>query len=158
MNGSNDKPTLLTAEGKQKLEEELTYLVSDKRAQVAERIRQAKEEGDLRENAEYDDAKLEQGFVEGRIRELEYLLKNVEIIEASGSSRVELGSTVTVREEGTEYDETYVLVGPTEANPAKGRISNVSPLGQALLGKGKGQSVTFDSPGGEIIFEVLQVE
>mgnify|MGYP001496388911 CR=1 FL=1 len=148
----------MTPEGKEKLEKELAYLVNEKRPQVAERIRQAKEEGDLRENAEYDDAKLEQGFVEGRIRELSYLLKNVQLIESSGSSRVEIGSTVTVREEGTDHDETYTVVGATEANPAKGRISNVSPLGQALLGKRKGQTVTFRSPGGEIVFKVVNVE
>lgn len=153
-----DKPTLLTAEGKVKLEQELTYLKDTKRPQVAERIRQAKEEGDLRENAEYDDAKLEQGFVEGRIRELEYLLKNVQIIEANGSGIVGLGSTVTVREEGTDDDETYTVVGATEASPGDGRISNESPWGQALLGKKKGDLVSVDAPGGEIAFRVIKVE
>lgn len=154
---STEKPTLLTPEGKQKLEEELTYLTVEKRLQVAERIRQAKEEGDLRENAEYDDAKLEQGFVEGRIRELEYLLKNVQIIEPQGGSTIGVGSTVTIREEGSELDETYTLVGATEASPGEGRISNESPLGQALLGKKRGRKVNVNTPGGKVMFEVRAV-
>ncbi len=153
-----EKPTLLTAAGKKKLEEELAFLKEEKRPQVAERIRQAKEEGDLRENAEYDDAKLEQGFVEGRIREVEYLLKNVQIIEASGSSVIGLGSTVTIREEGTDDDETYTLVGATEANPSNGCISNESPLGRMLLGKKKGAKVTVNTPGGEVDFKIINVE
>ncbi|MGH2543546.1 MAG: transcription elongation factor GreA [Ardenticatenaceae bacterium] len=153
-----DKPTLLTAEGKRKLEEELLYLKEQKRPQVAERIRAAKEEGDLRENAEYDDAKLEQGFVEGRIREVEYLLKNVQIIEANGSHVVGVGSTVTIREEGTDDDETYTVVGATEANPTNGRISNESPLGRALLGKKKGAKVHVATPGGEVAFRVIKVQ
>lgn len=153
-----DKPTLLTAEGKQKLEQELHHLHTVKRQQVAERIRLAKEEGDLRENAEYDDAKLEQGFVEGRIRELEHLLKNVQIIESHGSSIVELGSTVTIREDGTEDDETYTLVGATEASPRDGRISNESPLGSALLGKKKGAKVMVNTPNGPIQFKIIKVQ
>ncbi|MDQ4076537.1 MAG: transcription elongation factor GreA [Chloroflexota bacterium] len=158
MKSITDEPTLLTTEGKKKLEEELAYLREEKRPQVAERIRQAKEEGDLRENAEYDDAKLEQGFVEGRIRELEYLLKNVQIIESNGGSTVSVGSTVTIREEGTDYDETYTLVGATEANPSNGRISNESPLGRALLGKKKGAQVNVDTPGGEVVFNIVNVQ
>ncbi len=154
----SEKPTFLTAEGKEKLEQELAFLKEVKRPQVAERIRQAKEEGDLRENAEYDDAKLEQGFVEGRIRELAYLLKDVKLIEASGSKVIGLGSTVTVREEDTDLDETYTLVGATEANPAQGRISNESPLGRALLQKKKGQKVNVESPGGKVVFKILLVQ
>ncbi|MBA3533382.1 MAG: transcription elongation factor GreA [Ardenticatenales bacterium] len=153
-----DKPTLLTAEGKQKLEQELDHLKNIKRPLVAERIRQAKEEGDLRENAEYDDAKLEQGFVEGRIRELEYLLKNVQLIEASGGNTVGLGSTVTIREEDTDFDECYTVVGATEASPSDGRISNESPLGRALLGKKKGAKIRVKTPDGEVLFKVLKVE
>ncbi len=153
-----EKVTLLTAEGKRKLEDELTYLKEDKRRQVAERIRQAKEEGDLRENAEYDDAKLEQGFVEGRIRELEYLLKNVQIIEASGGTVIEIGSTITIREDGTDYDETYTLVGATEASPADGRISNESPLGRALIGKKKGTKVKVNTPSGQVVFKIMKVQ
>lgn len=153
-----DKPTLLTAEGKQKLEQELLALKEVKRPQVAERIRQAKEEGDLRENAEYDDAKLEQGFVEGRIRELEYLLKHVQIIEANGSALVSIGSTVTIREQDTDDDETYTVVGATEASPSNGRISNESPLGRALLGKKKGATVRVETPNGQVVFKVVKVQ
>jgi transcription elongation factor GreA len=153
-----EKPTLLTPEGKQKLEEELAFLKEVKRPQVAERIRQAKEEGDLRENAEYDDAKLEQGFVEGRIREVSYLLKNVQIIEPNGGGIVGIGSTVTIREQDTEDDETYTVVGATEASPSNGRISNESPLGRALLGKKKGATVRVDTPNGQVAFKVVKVQ
>ncbi|HEX8684173.1 MAG TPA: transcription elongation factor GreA [Ardenticatenaceae bacterium] len=153
-----EKATLLTREGKQKLEQELAQLKEVKRPQVAERIRQAKEEGDLRENAEYDDAKLEQGFVEGRIRELEYLLKNVQIIESNGGATVNIGSTVTIREDGTDEDETYTVVGATEASPSNGRISNESPLGRALLGKKKGSTVKVDTPNGQMVFKVIKVQ
>jgi transcription elongation factor GreA len=153
-----EKATLLTREGKQKLEQELAQLKEVKRPQVAERIRQAKEEGDLRENAEYDDAKLEQGFVEGRIRELEYLLKNVQIIESNGGATVNIGSTVTIREDGTDEDETYTVVGATEASPSNGRISNESPLGRSLLGKKKGSTVKVDTPNGQMVFKVIKVQ
>ena len=152
-----DKPTLLTAEGKIKLEEELDHLRDVKRPLVSERIGQAKEEGDLRENAEYDDAKREQGFVEGRIRELEYILKNVQIIEALHGATVGIGSTVTIREEGTSDDETYTVVGAMEANPSAGRISNESPLGRSLLGKRKGNKIHVTTPSGAIAFKVIKV-
>ncbi len=153
-----DKPTFLTAEGKQKLEEELHYLKGDKRAQVAERIRQAKEEGDLRENAEYDDAKMEQGFVEGRIKELEYLLKNAQVIEHAGGATVTLGSTVTIKEEDMDDEETYTIVGATEADPKNGRISNESPLGRALMGKKKSNKIKVETPGGLMAFKVIKVQ
>ncbi len=154
----NSKPTYLTSEGKKKLEEELHYLTQTKRYEVSERIREAKEEGDLRENAEYDDAKLEQGFVEGKIKQLEHLLKHVEIITRTNDGTVRLGSTVTVCEEDTDFEETYTVVGATEASPKDGRISNESPWGKALLGKEVGDWVTVNTPGGEIIFEVISVE
>lgn len=154
----NRKPTYLTTEGKKKLEEELHYLTQTKRYEVSERIREAKEEGDLRENAEYDDAKLEQGFVEGKIKQLEHLLKHVEIITRSNDGTIHLGSTVTVCEEDTDFEETYTLVGATEASPKDGRISNESPWGKALLGKRIGDWVTVNTPGGEIVFEVMNVE
>jgi transcription elongation factor GreA len=155
---ANDKPTFLTPEGKQQLEEELRWLVNTRRPEVAERIRQAKEEGDLRENAEYDDAKREQGFVEGRIKELEYLLKNTQLITATGGSVVALGSTVTIMEDGLDEEETYTVVGATEADPRKGRISNESPLGKTLLGKKKGAKVKVDTPNGLVAFKILKVQ
>ena len=153
-----NEPTYLTTEGKKKLEEELHYLIHTKRPQVSERIRDAKEEGDLRENAEYDDAKLEQGFVEGKIQEITHLLKNVSIITRSNDGVIRIGNTVTICEEDTDFEETYTLVGATEANPQEGRISNVSPWGKALIGKKVGDWVTVETPGGEITFEVISVE
>lgn len=153
-----DKPTLLTAEGKRKLEEELHHLKHVRRPQVAERIRQAKEEGDLRENAEYDDAKMEQGFVEGRIRELEVLLKHVQIIDnTNGASIVTVGSTVTVREQDEQTEEVFTVVGSAEADPAAGRISNESPLGRALLGRRPGEQVQVHTPGGLLTFIILEI-
>ena len=154
---ANDKPTFLTPEGKSKLESELEWLTNTRRAEVAERIRQAKEEGDLRENAEYDDAKREQGFLEGRIKELEYLLKNAQLITNSGGSVISLGSTVTIVEDGYEGEETYTVVGATEADPTAGRISNESPLGKTLLGKKKGAKVKVNTPGGLTTFKILKV-
>lgn len=154
-----ENPTLLTLEGKQKLEQELEELKFVRRPKVAERIRQAKEEGDLRENAEYDDAKMEQGFVEGRIRELEALLKHVKIIDhVNGGSKVVVGSTITVRDQDEEFEEVFTLVGSVEADPSKGRISNESPIGQALLGKKVGDTVQVQTPGGVIRFKVLRIE
>lgn len=158
MNRQEPKPTLLTPDGKRKLEEELQHLRDVKRPQVAERIRQAREEGDLRENAEYEDAKREQGFVEGRIQELEQLLRHVEIIpESDGNGVVSVGSTVHVREEDGPR-ETYTLVGPAESDPVEGRISNESPLGKALLGARKGDAVSVKTPGGKTTFHVIDVE
>jgi transcription elongation factor GreA len=156
---SNNQPVYLTEEGLQKVKEELEYLTKTRRREVAQMIAEAKAEGDLSENAGYDEAKTIQGFVEGRIRELENVLKNAQLIEegATGNS-VTLGRTVVVREVGTDYEESYTIVGSLEASPEEGRISNESPLGKALLGKKKGQKVTVESPGGEIRFEILRIE
>lgn len=153
------KPTLLTADGKRKLEEELEQLVNVRRPQVAERIRLAREEGDLRENAEYEDAKREQSFVEGRIQELQQLLRHVELIPESNNNteRVAIGSTVRVRElEGPE--EEFTVVGPAESDPAEGRISNESPLGKSLLGRKPGDHVEIKTPGGIATFLVLAIQ
>jgi transcription elongation factor GreA len=155
---ANDKPTFLTPEGKQRLETELDWLVNTRRPQVAERIRQAREEGDLRENAEYDDAKMEQGFVEGRIKELEHLLKNTQLITHTGGTVVALGSIVTIREDGFDEEETYTVVGATEADPRAGRISNESPLGSKLIGQKKGAKVRVHTPGGLTTFRILKVQ
>lgn len=145
---SNNQPVYLTEEGLQKVKEELEYLTKTRRKEVAQMIAEAKAEGDLSENAGYDEAKTVQGFVEGRIRELENVLKNASIIDegAARANIVALGRTVIVREVGTDYEETYTIVGSLEADPQNGRISNESPLGKALLGKKKGQKVTVESP------------
>jgi transcription elongation factor GreA len=147
----------LTPEGKERLEQELEFLRRVRRPEVAEHIRIAREDGDLSENAGYDAAKEEQAHVEGRILTLENILRNAQIIENNGySSDVVVGSTVTVQEEG--YDpETFHIVGSAEVDPPNGRISNKSPLGQALLGKSAGDTVQVNTPNGVTVFSVLQV-
>jgi transcription elongation factor GreA len=152
-----DKPIYLTIEGKKKLEDELDYLVNVRRREVAAAIQSAKEEGDISENSAYDEAKLSQGFVEGRIQTIEAQLRNAVIIEKNGNSNeVHLGSLVTVEEEGFGK-ETYEIVGSTEADPLDGRISNESPIGQALLGAKKGDTVVAETPNGEITFKVIKI-
>jgi transcription elongation factor GreA len=147
----------LTRGGYEKLVDELEHLRIVKRPEVAEHIRIAKEDGDLSENAGYDAAKEEQAFVEGRIETLEQILKHAEIIEANGDTDyVALGSQVSVREDGYE-PELFQIVGSTEANPGEGRISNESPLGQALLGKRVGDAVEVVTPGGVSEFVILEI-
>jgi transcription elongation factor GreA len=153
-----EKPVYLTAEGKKKLEEELDHLVNVRRREVAAEIQSAKEEGDISENSAYDEAKLAQGFVEGRIQTIEAQLRNAVIIEKNGkSSLVDVGSKVTVAENGMG-EETYYIVGSAEADPLSGWISNESPIGQALLGAKVGQKVTAETPGGALEFEVTKIE
>ncbi|MCB0044083.1 MAG: transcription elongation factor GreA [Caldilineaceae bacterium] len=150
----------LTAEGLAKVKEELEYLTGTRRREIAQMIAEAKAEGDISENAGYDEAKTAQGFLEGRIRELENVLKHAEVIQESNgpANRVDLGRTVIIRESGTEYDETYTIVGSMEADPTNGRISNESPMGKALLGKKTGDEAIVASPAGNITFEVIQIE
>ena len=126
-----DKPVYLTKEGKEKLKQELEYLTTVRRREVAEAIKSAKEEGDLSENSAYDEAKLNQGFLEGKIQTIESQLRNAVIIDKNGKSdKVSIGSTVTVEEEGFG-EETYQIVGSAEADPLEGKISNESPIGMA---------------------------
>lgn len=149
--------TFLTRDGLKKLEEELEYLRTVRRAQVAERLHNAQEDGELIENAEYEDAKNEQAFVEGRILQLETMLSNAVLIEEHGSNDVVgLGSRVTVKEGGNNTEE-YMLVGAAEANPKEGRISNESPLGRALLGRRVGDEVKVQAPAGPITFRVVKI-
>jgi len=151
-------PSLLTREGHQKLQEELEYLKTEKRKEVANRLHEAMEGGELIEDAEYEAAKNEQAFVEGRIRELEVLLANARIIEETGTKEVvEVAARVTIQEDGNEPEE-YVIVGAAEANPSAGRISNVSPLGRALLDHRAGETVQVDAPGGSFTVHILKVE
>lgn len=156
----NNQPIYLTAEGMRKVRQELEYLTTTRRREVAQMIAEAKAEGDISENAGYDEAKTAQGFLEGRIRELEGILKNAKLIadDAAAPDVVSLGRTVVVRESGTDAEEEYTIVGPPEADPAKGRISNESPMGKSLLGKRIGQQATVTSPGGEIVFEIVKVK
>ena len=157
---SNNQPVYLTEEGLQKVHEELTYLTSTRRREVADMIAEAKAEGDISENAGYDEAKATQGFVEGRIRELENILKHAEIISTNGTpaNQVAVGRTVVVQEVDTDFEESYKIVGSIEADPTAGRISNQSPMGKSLLGKKAGDTVTVETPGGEIEFEVVRIQ
>jgi transcription elongation factor GreA len=147
----------LTHQGYKRLQEELEYLRSEKRAEVADRLRDALEDGELIENAELEAAKNEQSFVEGRIKELEILLSNAKIIEENNhTDTIQVGSKVKVKEEGYDVEE-YVIVGAAEADPRLGRISNESPIGQALLNKKAGDKVKVEAPGGEFEVEILSV-
>jgi transcription elongation factor GreA len=152
-------PVYLSPEGKAELEAELHDLVNNKRTALAERLHFAIKQGDLSENADYQQAKEEQAFLEGRILEVQQLLRNAVVIEMGGTQngRVRLGTEVTVSEVGYDETETYYLVGPAEADPAKGRISHESPLGKALLGRKVGDKVFVQAPGGEIEFRIVDV-
>jgi len=157
---SNEQPVYLTEEGLQKIKDELEFLTTTRRREVAQMIAEAKAEGDISENAGYDEAKTAQGFLEGRIRELENNLKRAKVIKDGevAANVVVIGRTVIVREDGTDFDETYTIVGSLEADPLNGRISNESPIGKALLGKKVGAKVVANSPGGAITFKIMRVE
>jgi transcription elongation factor GreA len=152
--------TFLTKEGFQKLQEELDYLRTAKRQEVAERLHEAMEGGELIENAEYEAAKNEQAFVEGRIQELEVLLASARIIEGNEKGKagvIQVGSTVTIEEEGSPA-ETYTIVGAAEANPREGKISNESPIGKAILGHRAGDMLQVEAPGGSFKVKIIKVK
>ena len=152
------QPTFLTPEGYQKLQEELDYLIRVRRPEIADAIHDAKMDGDVSENAGYEEAKRQQAFVEGRIMTIDAMLKSAVMIEANGATEhVGLGSQVTVAEQGFE-PETYIIVGSAEADPGNGRISNESPLGKALMGHGVGERVTYQAPGGKIAVEIVRIK
>ena len=152
----NNKPAYLSKEGLEKLREELDELVNVRRAEVASRIHDAKEYGDVTENAEYEDAKNEQAFVEGRIQTLSALIKNAVIIdEKHSTSHVQIGSTVEL--EGSDGREKYQIVGAAEAAPLEGRISNESPVGRSLLGKKKGDKITVTVPAGDSVYKIVSI-
>jgi len=155
-NPMNTKPTYLSKDGLDKLRTELDEMTSVKRPEVAQRIHDAKEHGDLSENAEYEDAKNEQAFVEGRIQTLQALIKNATIIDEHHSTdHVQIGSTVKVASDDGE--ESFTIVGSTEARPTEGRISNESPVGRALLGKKKGEKVVVKVPAGDFTYKVVSI-
>ncbi len=151
----NTKPVYLTAEGLAKLEAELQHLITNERPRVAARIHDAKQDGDISENAEYEDAKQEQSFLEGRIATLEGQLKNAQVIAGNNGDKVGIGSKVRIK--GDEGEETFTIVGSAEAAPREGRISNESPVGQALMNKKKGDKVTVQSPGGASDYTVIAI-
>lgn len=147
----------LTREGFNRLQQELDYLRKVKRIEVADRLRDALEDGELIENAELEAAKNEQSFVEGRIKELEILLSNAHLIEETNQSdTIQVGSKVKLQEAGMEPEE-YIIVGAAEADPRFGRISNESPLGKALLNHKPGDKVNVEAPGGAFEIEILSV-
>ena len=152
-------PSYLTAEGYERLKKELEDLKGPQRKAISARLRAAIQMGDLSENADYISAKEDQGFLEGRILELEAILRNTVIIDESPKvrDRVDIGSHITVQEE--DYpSETYYLVGPKEADPGKGRISHESPIGRALMGHRIGDDVTVTTPGGDVHLKILNIE
>jgi transcription elongation factor GreA len=146
---------LLTADGIATLKSEVKELIEEKRPQIAERLKEAKADGDLSENAAYDAARDEQGFVEGRISEIEHILKHAKLIENKASNSVSLGSTVHVELE--DGQQQYTIVGSTEANPDKGMISDQSPLGRALLGKKSGENVVVSVPNGKMTYKITKI-
>jgi transcription elongation factor GreA len=151
-------PSFLTRQGYQKLQDELDYLRTTKRQEVADRLHEAMEGGELIEDAEYEAAKNEQAFVEGRIQELEILLANAHLIEDEivKGDVVQIGSTVTIQD-GDNEPEIYTIVGPAEANPREGRISNESPLGRALMERHAGDTVRVDAPAGSFTVTLVKV-
>ena len=149
----------LTPEGAEELQLELNKLVNIRRPELAAKLKEAVAQGDLKENADYHDTKEQQAFVEGRIQYLENLLRSAKIIENSGPTDVvRLGCEVTIREEGMDDDETYMIVGAAEANPREGKISHESPIGAALLGKKRGAKVVVNTPGGTTEFKIRKIQ
>lgn len=151
--------TFLTKEGFDKLQDELEYLRKTKRQEVADRLHEAMEGGELIENAEYEAAKNEQAFVEGRIQELEILLATARVIEEDKKKKgdtIQVGSTVTIQEDGLE-EETYTIVGAAEANPRDGKISNESPMGKAILTHRVGDDVQVETPNGSYTIRIVKI-
>lgn len=155
-----DKPAYLTRDGRTKLEVELEELMTTGRKQVAERIGAAKELGDISESGEYEDAKNSQAHLEARIREIKSILSRAQIIEeeTSSNSEIRVGSRVTVRIEGEDEEETYTIVGSTEASPRDGKISNESPIGAAMLGKRVRQKVQVQTPSGVLKLTIVKIQ
>ncbi len=153
------KPITLTPDGLKKLENEYEKLTTVTRKEIAEKIKVARSFGDLSENSEYDEAKNEQAKVEARISELEGMLKNYTIIDESAidKTKVNLGSKVKVLDVEFKEEMVYTIVGRAEADPMNGTISNDSPVGKALIGAKKGQTVTADTPAGELKFKILEI-
>jgi len=149
--------SFLTQEGYNKLQEELEFLTTKKRQEIAERLHEAMEGGELIENAEYEAAKNEQAFVEGRIKDLEILLATARVVdEKTKAETIQVGATVTIKEENSEQ-EVYHIVGAAEADPRTNHISNESPLGKALLNKRIGDIVEVEAPDGSFHVQVLKI-
>lgn len=156
-----EKKNLLTREGLQKYEEELHYLKSVKMKEISQKIKEAKEQGDLSENAEYDAAKDEQGKVDARIKELEKLLKNAEVVDVEQTdgkiAKVSFGCTVRLLDKELKEEMEYTIKGSSEADSLNGSISNESPLGKALIGAKKGDTIEVEAPVGVVKYKILDV-
>ena len=151
--------TYLTPEGAEDLRRELDQLVNVRWPALAQKLKEAVSQGDLRENADYHDTKEQQAFVEGRIQYLENVLRSAIVVSNDGQSgEVGIGSEVTIREDGGEEDEIYIIVGAAEANPREGKISQRSPIGSALMGHRKGDTVRVQTPSGETVFKIRKIK
>lgn len=148
----------ITAQKKQELESEMIHLKTVVRPAISERLQAARALGDLSENAEYQSSRDEQGKNEGRIQEIEYILKYAKIVERTGSNKVELGATVVVEKQGTGTPQTYLIVSETEADLSANKISTTSPIGAAMVGKNAGDSFTMVTPRGEVVYKIISVE
>jgi transcription elongation factor GreA len=154
------KEVLLTPEGYEKLKGEIEFLSNDKRREVAERIKTAREFGDITENSEYDDAKNEQAMLEHRISQLEERLKAARVIEKSdiSTSEVTIGTKVRLRDLQAKKTFEYFIVGSAEANPAEQKLSNESPVGKAIIGRKKGETVEVSAPRGSMKFKIMDIK
>jgi transcription elongation factor GreA len=154
------KDVILTKEGYQKLKDEIEFLSTDRRREVADRIKTAREFGDIAENAEYDDAKNEQAMLEARIAKLEERLAAARVIEKRDIAKdvVSVGSTVRLRDVDAKQTVEYHIVGSAEANPAEYKLSNESPVGQAILGHKKGETVEVKTPRGSLKYKILEIK
>lgn len=157
---SNDKEVILTLDGLTKLEKELEHLKTVSRREVAERIKQALEFGDISENSEYEDAKNEQGFIEGKILSIEKMLRNAKVIDEQEvhADVVSAGSKVTLMEVGSKNEVEYMIVGSAEADPEQARISNESPVGRSLMGQKVGSTVNVNVPMGTIQYVIKAIK
>jgi len=150
--------TYLTKEGEDALRQELRQLTQTRRPALAQKLREAAAQGDLKENADYHDAKEQLGFIEGRVQQIESILRIAIVVENSGrSDEVRIGSTVVIQEDGEDVDEEYRIVGSAEANPRERKISEKSPIGSALMGKKLGAKVRVTTPDGEIKFKIVDI-
>ena len=154
------RETVLTPEGLKELKAKIDYLSGDRRREVAERIKEAREFGDISENAEYDDAKNEQAMLEKQISDLEEKLRNARVIDAKSvdTDVVSVGVTVHVKDQKTDKSTKFKIVGSAEANPAENKLSNESPVGKAIIGKKKGETVQVDAPRGSMKFKILEIK
>jgi transcription elongation factor GreA len=154
-----DREVILTEEGYQKLTEEIEYLSNAKRREVAERIKEAREFGDISENSEYDDAKNEQAQVEARIQQLEQKLRNARVVDTEHVSTevVSIGNRVILKDTGSDATLEYAIVGSAEADPRNRRLSNESPVGKAVLGRKKGEQVTIPAPRGSLVYQIVEI-